>query len=211
MLLGQQENTKQIKPFGLCWICQHQAPFYIRKGNKRACFGRDFWKNLSDRSIKVSSACGSYEAGASPTCTGFGMVTSRTGPFHLTMCCGHQRHKNSPAPQCPRQACGIIISKYVFQTPVLLKALLLELASGWVAWLVKGCHLRNNMLRKRPGKKLSQPIYGSDSKLCSKPRLNKLRNLFLLLIDGCPLRITILSFSLNLLCCISENPFSAWK
>lgn len=98
-----------------------------------------------------------------------------------------------------------------------MKALLLEKASGCVIGLLKGHHLGSNMLRKILGKKLSQPIYGSNAKLCSKTKLNKLKNLFPLLTDNCSLGLMILffclglllilSFCMGLLFSISENPF----
>jgi len=94
---------------------------------------------------------------------------------------------------------------------MLLKALLLEKASGWVAWIVKEHHLWSDMLRKRPGKKLSQPRYGSDAKVYSKTELNKLCNLFLLLTDSCSLGVTILTLSLDLLCSISTSSFFILK
>lgn len=63
------------------------------------------------------------------------------------------------------------------------------------------------MLRKMLGKTLFQPVYGSNAKVCSKTKLNKLQNLFLLVIGNCSLGLMILSFSLGLLFSIFENPF----
>lgn len=77
----------------------------------------------------------------------------------------------------------------------------------WVAWVVKEYHLGSSVLRRRPGKKLSQPIYGSDAKVCSKTQLNKLCNLFLLLICSCSPGVMILFFFWGLLFSIFENSF----
>lgn len=126
----------------LCFKLYLLAPSPVLH-KQRVCFVRDLWKNLSNRSIE-SHQC--YEACISSTCT-----ASRADLCTL-------KAQEFPSSSMSQTSTQIIISKFTFQTCVLLKALLLEKASGWVAWVVKEHRLRSNMFRKRPRKKLSQYI-----------------------------------------------------
>lgn len=129
-------------------------------------------------------------------------------PFHLTMSCGHERRRHSPAPwDIPNEHTKSLYANLLSSLVCFWRHCCCKRPLGEWLGLLRNTILRAICSEKGLEKHLSQPIYGSVAKVCSKTKLNKLCNLFLLLIDSCSLGVVIFSFSLGLLFSIFENSF----